>query len=127
MTIEIRDNKVYGNYRIAASISPDKESDESKTVTLNIIFNGSSVNDVFAKACSSARISWQNGVGRPMFESWDNGQVVNVDFDSPGRKPVDNRMAMIKSFMAIGLDEATARTLADKAVDDPTVLSKISG
>lgn len=125
MTIEIRDNKVYGSYRMAASISPDKESTDSKTVTLNILFNGTSVNDVLTKACSTARISWQNGVGRPMFESWDNGQVVNVDFDAPGKKPVDNRSAMIKAFMSVGLDEATARTLADKAVDDPTILSKI--
>lgn len=75
------------NLTKACSIKADKDSNESKTVTLNIKFDGVTLRDVFAKAVSSAIIQWQNGPGRTKFTTWKHGQVVNVDFKAPGRAP----------------------------------------
>jgi len=75
------------NLTKACSIRPDKDSSDSKTVTLNVKFNDIPLQAVFDKAVSSAVIQWQNGPGRNKFDTWKHGQVVNVDFKAPGRAP----------------------------------------
>ncbi len=96
MTIEIRDNKFYGSYEVVGSFRADNESTESKTVRINFLFNGDSIKDVMNKACSSAKISWVNGPGRKNFDSWENGQVVTVDFASPGKTSLTDEQQMQK-------------------------------
>ena len=71
------------------SIKADKDSDESKAITLRVKFDGVSLRDVFTKAVSSAVIQWQNGPGRNKFDTWTNNQVVEIDFKAPGRVQTD--------------------------------------
>ena len=70
------------------SISPDKDSDESKKINLKVNFNGVSLKSVFTKAMASTVVTWQNGVGRKKFMSWIDGQTVEVDFVAPASQPV---------------------------------------
>ena len=87
MIIKDMDHTVNGvTFDIAASFKPYAESTETKQVTLRMLFTDIPLRDVFTKACSSARISWQNGPGRSKFDSWKDRQVVNVNFAAPGVK-----------------------------------------
>jgi hypothetical protein len=86
MAIQVNEkNLVNGTFDIAASIKEDNESTESKTVTLRLLLVDCPLSEIMSKAASSARISWQNGPGRKNFSSWTSGQVVEVDFSSPGK------------------------------------------
>lgn len=89
----------------ACSIKPDKDSDESKTVTLSIKFDGVTLGAVFEKAMSSAVIQWQNGPGRSKFDQWKSGQTVTVEFKAPGRAPQISPQAQFKAdLVAAGVD-----------------------
>ena len=69
------------------SIKPDKDSTESKQITLRVKFDGVMLSAVFAKAVSGAVIQWQNGPGRSKFDSWQNGQIVEIEFKAPAKQP----------------------------------------
>jgi hypothetical protein len=89
----------------ACSIKPDKDSTESKTVTLSIKFEGVTLQSVFDKAVSSAVIQWQNGPGRTKFDEWKHGQVVVVEFKAPGRAPQVSPQVQFKAdAIAAGVD-----------------------
>lgn len=89
----------------ACSIKPDKDSDQSKQVTLSVKFDGVTLQSVFEKALSSAVIQWQNGPGRSKFDTWKNGQVVVVEFKAPGRAPQVSPQAQFKADLeAAGVD-----------------------
>ena len=86
------------------SIKPDKDSDESKSITLNIKFDGVALSAVFAKAVSSAVIQWQNGPGRSKFDTWDNNGKVNIEFKAPGAMPqIDPLTAMLNAAEAANM------------------------
>lgn len=87
----------------ACSISPDKDSEESKTIHLRVKFDGVTLGDVFAKAVSGAVISWQNGPGRKKFDTWENGQSVEIEFKSPGKATVDPIDAIVAGAKAAGM------------------------
>lgn len=69
------------------SIKPDSESKDSKTIHLKVRFNGVTLGDVFQKAMSNTVVQWQNGVGRPKFDMFKDGQTVEVDFKAPAKAP----------------------------------------
>lgn len=78
------------------SIKADKDSEESKQVTLRVKFDGATVQSVFDKAVAGAVIQWQNGVGRKGFDTFKNGQVVDIQFTAPAsRTAVDPETAMV--------------------------------
>ena len=91
------------------SISPDKDSDEHKSITLKIKFDGAPLQSVFDKAVSGAVIAWQNGVGRKGFDTFKAGQVVDIQFSAPAsRTAVDPETAMISKLQAMTPDEQAA-------------------
>ena len=98
----------------ACSIKADKDSSESKSITLKVLFNGVTLKDVFAKAVSSAVIQWQNGPGRTKFTSWTDKQVVSIDFKAPGAN-IETREDKIAKLVANGFKPE----VATYAIDNP--------
>lgn len=101
------------------SIKPDKDSDESKNITLRIKFDGSTLQSVFDKAVSGAVIQWQNGIGRKNFDTFKPNQVVDVQFNAPAsRTAIDPETAMIAKLKSMTPNEQAAylKELATKAV-----------
>ncbi len=84
------------------SIKADKESTESKNINLSVKFDGAVLKSVFDKAVSGAVIAWQNGVGRKGFDTFKNGQVVEIQFNAPAsRTAVDPETAMVAKLQAM--------------------------
>ena len=91
----------------ACSVKPDKDSMESKVINLRVRFDGATVGDVFAKAVSSAVISWQNGQGRKSFDVLKNNQTVDIQFASPAARPmVDPETAMVEKLRSMSPEQA---------------------
>ena len=86
------------------SISPDKDSDDSKNITLKVKFDGVPLQGVFDKAISQTVIQWQNGPGRKKFDIWSNNQVVEVNFKSPARTTIDPMTQILAEATAAGID-----------------------
>lgn len=85
------------------SIKADKDSDESKQVTLRVKFDGVSLQSVFDKAVGGAVISWQNGPGRRQFDTWKANQTIDIEFKSPGRTSIDPLDAITAAAKAAGM------------------------
>jgi hypothetical protein len=72
-------------------ISPDEDSKKdgvSKTILLEIDYNGLTLLDLLAKAFKSDCVSWQNGSGgRKAFDKLEDKQTVKVSAKSPGGAP----------------------------------------
>ena len=86
------------------SVKADKDSTESKVINLRVKFDGATVGDVFAKAVSSAVISWQNGQGRKTFDTLKNNQTVDIQFAAPAARPqMDPMDAIIQGAAASGM------------------------
>ncbi len=128
MTIitNVKDYSVSGKFDITTSIKPDKDSVESKTVTLRFLLNSVSLQDIITKALSTARISWQNGPGRSKFDTWTDRSIIEVDFTSPAKK-VKTREESIAEAKAVllkaGLPVEQAEEMATKVVDNPELIS----
>ena len=91
------------------SIKADKDSDESKNITLKVKFDGASLQSVFDKAVSGAVIQWQNGVGRKNFDTFKQNQVVEIQFNAPAsRTAIDPEVAMVAKLQAMTPDEQIA-------------------
>lgn len=100
------------------SIKLEKDSDESKQITLKVKFDGATVQSVFDKAVSGAVIQWQNGVGRKNFDTYKPNQVVEIQFNAPAsRTAVDPETAMIAKLQSMTPDEQAAylKDMAAKA------------
>jgi len=122
----IGDYTVTGIYDIECSLKRDKDSTESKQVTLRVHVNSIPLKDIVTKALSPVKISWQNGPGRNKFDSWKNRSVVDIDFKSPGTsvKTREESIEELKvAFMKAGLPKEQALELATKSVDNPEVLA----
>ncbi len=99
------------------SIKPDKDSDEHKTITLRVKFDGATVQSIFDKALSGAVIQWQNGVGRKRFDTFKNNQTIDIQFNAPAsRTAVDPVTAMIQNAEAEGItvEEYLKREIAKR-------------
>ena len=113
-------NEVIANVTLTkvCSIKPDKDSDESKNITLRIKFDGSTLQSVFDKAVSGAVIQWQNGIGRKNFDKFKPNQIVDVQFNAPAsRTAIDPETAMIAKLKSMPPNEQAAylKELAMKA------------
>ena len=114
-------NEIIANVKMTkvCSISPDKESDEHKQISLVVKFDGARLQSVFDKAVSGAVIAWQNGVGRKNFDTYKNGQTVEIQFIAPASKAaIDPEQAMIAKLMSMTPIEQAAylKGLTAKAV-----------
>lgn len=99
-------NEVITNLTLtkACSIKPDMDSTESKLINLKVKFDGAALGSVFDKAVSGAVIQWQNGPGRKAFDNLKAGQIVEVQFTSPGRRAqIDPVEAIIASAAAANM------------------------
>jgi curli biogenesis system outer membrane secretion channel CsgG len=83
---------INGEFDIAASVKPDKDSDEQKNVTLRFRLVDTPLSEVIASALKDKRINWQTSA-RNKFESIRDKSVVLVDFKG-GRSQVDPENAV---------------------------------
>jgi hypothetical protein len=96
-------NEVIVNMKMSkvCSIKADKDSTESKQINLVVKFDGAKLSSVFDKAVSGAVIAWQNGVGRKQFDTFKNGQTIEIQFVAPASKaqidPMDALLANAKA------------------------------
>ena len=85
----------------ACSIKADKDSTDSKVINLKVKFDGATLQSVFDKAIAGTVITWQNGVGRKLFDTYRNNQTVEISFVAPASKaqidPVDAMIASAKA------------------------------
>lgn len=98
------------------SIKPNGDSAESKSITVEVDFEGSTLQGVFDKAVAGAVIQWQNGQGRKNFDKLTNNQTVKVKFVAPAAKAqVDPMTALIAEAKAkgIGIEMLLASKLAE--------------
>jgi len=83
----INDYQVNGVFSIMGSMKADNTSKEVKKFKLNVKFDNVLVSDIIEKALDPTKIQWVNGVGRKHFDTYKDGQAIEVDFKSPGRAP----------------------------------------
>ena len=89
----------------ACSIKPDADSDESKTINLEVSFDDVALSGVFQKAISQTVIQWQNGPGRKKFDSWTDHQTVKVAFKAPAATQVDSEAVIASKLATMSEDE----------------------
>jgi|WetSurMetagenome_2_1015567.scaffolds.fasta_scaffold81638_2 hypothetical protein len=78
---------VSGEFDIAASVKSDKDSKESKQVTLRFKLLNIPVSLIVASSLKDKRINWQVGA-RTKFNQIIDHSIITVDY-SGGRTPVD--------------------------------------
>jgi hypothetical protein len=120
MKTMINMNEVIANVVLTkvCSIKADKDSDETKQISLKVKFDGAKLSSVFDKAVSGAVIQWQNGVGRKNFDTYKNNQTVEIQFTAPAsRTAIDPETAMVAKLMTMTAEEQTKylKGLAAKA------------
>jgi len=95
------------------SIKADKDSDITKQITLRVKFDGTPLQSVFDKAVSGAVIAWQNGVGRKQFDTFKNGQTVDIQFSAPASRTIETpENAFTREAIAAGVDMNNEAELA---------------
>lgn len=123
---KVSDYLVTGKFDITTSLKPHEDALESKTLTLRFVMDNVPLRDVIQKALAPSRISWQNSPGRPKFDTWKNGSVIEVNFSSPSKR-VKSREESIEelsiAFQKAGLPKDQSIELATKAIDNPEIIS----
>jgi hypothetical protein len=93
----------------ACSIRADEDSTEKKIINLKVKFDGATLGGVFDKAMSGTVIAWQNGVGRKQFDTFKNGQTIEIQFSAPAAKAqIDPEAAMVMKLQSMNADEQKA-------------------
>jgi hypothetical protein len=88
------------------SIKADKDSTESKNITLKVKYDGVKLQSVFDKSLSGAVIAWQNGVGRKGYDTFKPNQIVEIQFSAPAsRTAVDPETAMVAKLQSMTPEE----------------------
>ena len=108
-------NEVIANVTLSkvCSIKADKDSTESKQITLKIKFDGSTIQSVFDKAVAGAVIQWQNGVGRKNFDTYKPNQTVEIQFNAPAsRTAIAPEDAFLAGAKADGVDITDEKALS---------------
>jgi hypothetical protein len=95
-----------GEFDIAASISPDADSNMSKKVTLRFKMEGVNLSEILPDALRTKRINWANN-NRKNFNSIKEGSVYVVDYRG-GRTPVDPVEAFKARFASASAAEREA-------------------
>jgi len=101
----IKDYQVNGSWSINGSMKPDSESEDAKKFTLRVRFKNVPVIDIVNKSLDPTKIQWVNGPGRKNFDTWNDNQIIDIDFKSPGRAPVLSPIEQFKAeARAAGVD-----------------------
>lgn len=108
---DIANYTVTGTFDVACSFKADKDSTESKKVTLRIHMKTLPLSEVIQRSLSPVKIAWQNGPGRKNFSSWKNHQVVEIGFTAPGKTAVDPMMAIIEHATSAGVNVKDKKAL----------------
>lgn len=98
---------VTGEFDIAASIKADKDSSESKQVTLRFKLVNTPVGEILGSSLKDKRINWQVK-GRNGFNSIKDKSVIVVDYKG-GRQPVDVEQAYEAKFLSMTPAEREAK------------------
>jgi len=100
---------ITGSYIIAGSMKADKESTETKAFRLKVKFDNVPVTDVIMKALEPTKIQWVNGQGRPKFDTFEDNQLIEIDFKAPARAPqIDPKEAVAAELAAMTAEEQQA-------------------
>jgi hypothetical protein len=96
--INIEKNKVgeysvSGEFDIAASIKSDRDSLESKSVTLRFVMDQVPLVDIIASSLKDKRINWQTSA-RSKFNSIVSKSIVRVDYRG-GRSQVTSKEQVV--------------------------------
>jgi len=92
------------------TVKPDKDSESSKTVTLNVNFTGATLQSVFDKVMGAVVIQWQ-GANRKGFDKLIDKSTIRVDFKAPGRTTIDPKQQLIAEAKAAGVDVTNVKAL----------------
>ena len=96
------------------SVKSDSDSNDSKKVTLKVKYHNVTIQDLAnATLGQGVVVKWQNGPGRKNHASWKNGQVIEVNFTSPGSSQVDAKTALIMEAQAAGIDTSDKVAFSD--------------
>ena len=83
----------------AASIKPDQDSDESKTIFINMKFDDVTLESVFIKAAEGAKVTAVNGKYRKQYDKLVPNKTYDVQFKAPASTQVDSE-AVVASKLA---------------------------
>lgn len=100
---------INGAWIIAGAMKADKDSTESKAFRLKVMFKDVPQESVVLKALEPIKIQWVNGQGRKNYESFEDNQLIEIDFKAPARAPqVDPREAVAATLAGMTEDEQKA-------------------
>lgn len=95
------------------SFKPDGDSTESKTVTLKIKVDGVPLKAVFDKAGAATAVQWQNGKARKNYDTFKEGQVVEVDFKAPAATQINPVTQLLAEAAAANIDTTDTKALTE--------------
>lgn len=87
------------------SVRPDKDSLESKNITVECTFDGAPLRSVFDKALAQEVIRLQNTKLRKDFDKLVNNQVYKIQFAAPMKTTVDPEAAMIAMLQGMSVED----------------------
>ena len=95
--------------RKTCSVSADAESKaqgESKTITLEVLFEGATINDLAMSCLGQGKVvTWQNGYARKHYNELADRQVVKITWNKPASAPeVDGKTKLLMEAKAAGVD-----------------------
>ena len=68
---------------------------------------------VFDKAGATTAVQWQNGKARKNYESFEDGQVVEIDFKAPASTMVDPVTQLLAEAKAANVDVTDKKALTE--------------
>ena len=88
------------------SFKADKDSDEQKTVTLRVKYQGATIRSLAQSTLGQGVVvKWQNGRARKDYTKIADRSVVEIDWSAPATAPqVDPKTAMLMEAKADGVD-----------------------
>jgi hypothetical protein len=100
---QIGEFSVSGEFDIAASVKSDRDSLESKTVTLRFVFDQIPLVDIIASSLKDKRINWQT-TARSRFNSIQNKAIVRVDYKG-GRSQITSKEQVVNFANSLSSEE----------------------
>jgi hypothetical protein len=101
---------VSGEFDIAASVKADRDSLESKSVTLRFVMDSVPLSDIIASSLKDKRINWQT-TARSKFSSISNKSIVRVDYKG-GRSTIASKEQVVNFANSLSPEER-AKLIAD--------------
>jgi hypothetical protein len=107
---QIGEFSVSGEFDIAASVKSDRDSKESKAVTLRFVLNQIPLSDIIASSLKDKRINWQT-TARSKFNSIVPKAIVRVDYKG-GRTTITSKEQVVGFANSLSPEER-AKLIAD--------------